>query len=561
MAKKLLVLSCSQSKTPHDQQLPALEVYNGPYYKVLRKFLREYEWPSGLSISTLSAKHGLFGVIKDIEHYDQRMDECTANQWAQACRDVIDKWAPSHESVHVALGREYAPAIDSALESTDLHQDHFLGGIGLKQKRLKNLLYEQGAKLRTRRQPQRHRGTVNYFVPDWDDLLDPGFDFEADGFSGPTRESRMDKHCQVLMKPTQMCDGILVSLAQRQTSKGPLKRLEGTELDSLSPKPLREFYGLTENQLIFGDCGAFSYVEQPEPAISSEQAACLYDLYGFDLGASVDHIPFGNLSAEERHRRVEVTRNNAQHFIDICRRRGMPFTPVGSIQGISPAQYAEQVGNYSEMGYGHLAIGGLVPLGDQQIIEIVERVTSAAQKLPKRPWIHLFGVYRPRLQTRFRTLGVDSFDSASYFRKAWLRSDQNYFSQDGTWYAAIRVPMTSDPRTRRRLRDQNLDLEELEREERQALSMLNRFDRGLETLEEVLDAIMHYDSHLQRASDGKSMREKYRRTLEDKPWRKCGCTFCKQLGIHIAVFRGGNRNKRRGAHNTALLYQSIKRTQ
>ena len=52
------------------------------------------------------------------------------------------------------------------------------------------------------------------------------------------------------------------------------------------------------------------------------------------------------------------------------------------------------------------------------------------------------------------------------------------------------------------------------------------------------------------------MRERYRRTLEAKPWQDCDCPFCRKLGIQILIFRGGNRNKRRGAHNTAKLYRN-----
>ena len=555
MDNKLLVLGCSQAKVDHGNQLPAIEVYDGPYYRVLRKFLREYQWPQNLSISTLSAKHGLFGVIKEIDNYDQRMNRASASGLAPECAATLKKWAPSHNSVHLALGREYTPAINPALESADLEPDYFEGGIGFKQSRLKNFLHQQPLERRQVRQPERALGRIKYFMPDWDDLLDPDFDFGQDEFSGPDRTSRRDKHCHVLMQPTQLCDGVLVSLAQRQTSKGPLRKLEGTETNSLTPTPLRKHYGLTDTQYLLGDCGAFSYINESEPAVSTEQAACLYDLYNFDLGASVDHIPIEALPEEERQARVELTCLNAERFWSTCRERGMPFTPVGSVQGTSPSQYAENIGIYYDMGYRHLAIGGLVPMGDAAIIQVVEAVSKAVGRLRHKPWVHLFGIFRPRLQPRFRGLGVDSFDSASYFRKAWLRSDQNYLSRDGKWYAAIRVPMTSDARTRKRLAESNSDIRSLEQEEKNTLDLLNQFDQGLVGIDAVLDTVVEYDSHLRRSSDTRLIREKYRRTLEDKPWLNCECAFCQQLGIHIVVFRGANRNKRRGAHNTAMLYR------
>ena len=181
----------------------------------------------------------------------------------------------------------------------------------------------------------------------------------------------------------------------------------------------------------------------------------------------------------------------------------------------------------------------------------------AADDLAERPWIHLFGIFRPKLQRLFRQLRVDSFDSASYFRKAWLRSDQNYLSVDGRWYAAVRVPMTSDGRTRLRLKRMDADIGRLEIQERAVLRLLSEYDNGLVNVDEVLDAVLDYDVHLARSSETQSMRAQYRRTLVDRPWRSCLCNFCKALGIHMLIFRGANRNKRRGAHNTLMLYGHI----
>jgi hypothetical protein len=89
------------------------------------------------------------------------------------------------------------------------------------------------------------------------------------------------------------------------------------------------------------------------------------------------------------------------------------------------------------------------------------------------------------------------------------------------------------------------------------LRLLNQYGKGTVGIDDVLDAVLAYDERSHRSSEISSMRDKYRRTLEDKPWLKCRCTFCSELGIHILIFRGGNRNKRRGAHNTAMLYGGL----
>lgn len=122
---------------------------------------------------------------------------------------------------------------------------------------------------------------------------------------------------------------------------------------------------------MFGDCGAFSYVNEAESTISTEQAVALYELYNFNVRASVDHIPIKPLPESERQRRVEITVQNAAAFIKRCKERGRIFTPVGTRQGTTSEQYARNVVRYCEMGYRHLAIGGLAPLTDAVIAEIV----------------------------------------------------------------------------------------------------------------------------------------------------------------------------------------------
>src|SRR5262249_24045480 len=151
------------------------------------------------------------------------------------------------------------------------------------------------------------------------------------------------------------------------------------------------------------------------------------------------------------------------------RQRKCTFVPVGIIQGLTPADYAAQVHEYDEMGYLHLAIGGLVPKADAEIVETVQAIGKATQALGHDLWIHLFGVFRPKIQRELRQAGITSFDSATYFRKAWLRSDQNYLGTDGQWYAAIRVPLTSDGRTRNRLLESGAPLAQLQDLERNAL--------------------------------------------------------------------------------------------
>ena len=576
--QNLLILGCSQTKRDYEGLLPAFEAYDGPTYKVLRKFLRKYKWPENLSVGVLSGEHELFGAVKEIKHYDRRMTREAAEAMALRCHSVLDRWLEGLNSengssgsqvsspdlsISISLGKDYLPALEPGLAELGAEVKPMEGRIGQKLHLLKKFL--DGLPSESRKdfspacelsasEPKKDR--LLYFIPDWDDMLDPDFDFKNDEFSNPRKSEREEKHCQSLMDKL-MCDGILVSLAQKQDTKGPLKRLDGTETAALKPKSLRNHYGLNEDQLLFGDCGAYSYVFEEEPTFSTEQAVALYELYEFDFGTSVDHIPFGDFPENKRRSRVETTIANAEAFIREWSRRGKLFNPVGAVQGLSAEEYAHNVETYYEMGYRHMALGGLVRLKDAAIEEITKAVSEAADRLPSRPWIHLFGVFRPKLQSKFKELGIDSFDSATYFRKSWLRSDQNYLCADGSWYAAIRVPMSQDPRTRKRLIENGVDPEAMQQQEQLVLKKLRNYEKGKSGLTETLDAVIYYDEKLLRISETKSMREKYRRTLQEKPWEKCSCVFCQELGIQVLIFRGSNRNKRRGAHNTAMLYERI----
>jgi integrase len=67
----LVVLGCSATKFDVDGQVPAVHLYDGPVFRVLRSHLRSYKWPSDLSVGVLSAKYGFVGAVAPIKNYDQ----------------------------------------------------------------------------------------------------------------------------------------------------------------------------------------------------------------------------------------------------------------------------------------------------------------------------------------------------------------------------------------------------------------------------------------------------------------------------------------------------------
>lgn len=566
--KNLVVLGCSAIKLDVEGTLPAISRYDGPTFRVLRSFLREYRWPSNLSVAVLSAKYGIIGGLSHIQNYDQRMTHERAAELAGKVTQTLQTWGPSHRRIDLVVGQDYLRSIHPSLLASPRPPIKVVEGpIGVKLNRLHYLLRETGQRTRSGPKELPHLSRPLYFLPDWDDFLDVDYDFERDTFSSVNRSQRNEEHSITLMRPQRLCDGVLVSLAQNLGSKGLLKRVGVTDEGALAPSSVREHFKLRADQWAFGDCGAFSYVNEAAPTISVEQAVSLYDLYEFDLGASVDHIPIPEiqtaqgkktLSEGEQRNRVKLTRDNADHFIRVHQTRGALFVPVGIIQGISAADYARQIGEYVEMGYRYIALGGLVLRSDAAVREVVDAVDGEMKKLRRKPWLHLLGIFRPSLQPHFRRLGIGSFDSATYFRKAWLRSDQNYLGANGRWYAAVRVPPLSDPRTMKRLQESGENERILRQLEARALCKLRGYDKGLTTLDAALDAVLEYDKLLARAElTEEKLVAAYRSTLEDRPWRACGCRMCKELGIEILIFRGINRNKRRGVHNTLQLFATV----
>ena len=61
--------------------------------------------------------------------------------------------------------------------------------------------------------------------------------------------------------------------------------------------------------------------------------------------------------------------------------------------------------------------------------------------------------------------------------------------------------------------------------------------------------------------DGKSDRTaQYEDALATGPGERCPCGICEEIGIEIAIFRGSERNKRRGFHNLYVFGQRLEAT-
>jgi len=388
-----------------------------------------------------------------------------------------------------------------------------------------------------------HRQKLRYFIPEWDDLVDPDYDFLTDTHSGGSGcwENETYAH-QMYSEPNY--DGLLMSRAVAEKSKSKGKRINEMGVHRMLRVP-REFP-------IMGDCGAFDYIMEVVPPYSTADVLDYYTRLDFDLGVSVDHL-IVSATEHQKQARYELTISNAADFLKEHRKAGLRWEPIGAVQGWDPDSYAKAAAQYVKMGYKYIGLGGLVRSQTAEIMAILRKVKD---QVPKGVDVHLFGLARLNAVKDMAAMGVTSVDSASPLRRAWLGGKDNYWTMDGAHYRAIRIPEAGKSfRAKRMVTEGRAESDFVQKVETKLMRLLRSFDEDKETVDHVLDALSEYDHLI--TPDRDSEIEEYRRTLEAKPWKDCQCDICRKDGIEVVIFRGNNRNRRRGFHNVFVFYRML----
>jgi hypothetical protein len=405
---------------------------------------------------------------------------------------------------------------------------------------------------------------MKFFFPDSHDLVDPSFDFETEERSTTRIRHQHDLYAhQVFPKPPY--DGILLSKAIVDgTSQGAGKYTAPQRL-RLFRSGIRSFFRLDGTRVeTMGDCGAFAYVREPTPPYSVDEVLDFYEKCGFDHGVSVDHVILGftldgnecKLAAEQLagfKARREITLTLANDFLKQHKKTRLRFTPVGVAQGWSPRSYAESVANLQKMGYRRIGVGGLVPLKTDEILAVLAAI-AGPRKLSTS--LHLFGVTRIDSLKAFQETGVTSFDSTSPLLHAFKHDSKNYFTTT-TEYAAVRIPQVEgNAKLAMRIRAGEIKQEGARRLEKQCLKDVVTYAQTGRGLKPLLAALQEYNQLFDGRKDRTAM---YSRTLADAPWRRCRCSVCRSLGVHVVLFRGAERNRRRGFHNLFVIHSRLQK--
>jgi hypothetical protein len=118
---RLLIVPCSKKKTTKYEKTQAINLYDGPLYHSLRKYVHDFSNNDGLDIMILSAKYGLIEPKKIIQKYDQRMTIERATALAPSCRGAIKQLLSEkdYDKVIINLSADYMKAFEEALEEID----------------------------------------------------------------------------------------------------------------------------------------------------------------------------------------------------------------------------------------------------------------------------------------------------------------------------------------------------------------------------------------------------------------------------------------------------------
>lgn len=428
---------------------------------------------------------------------------------------------------------------------------------------------------------------MKFLFADSLDYVDPNYDFEEDA-SAPNRRPYWDDLFPHEIMGTAPYDGILVS---RAIVGDHLLKGKYTESQSMRFRRVgaREFLRFNrpedQSKWVFGDCGAFQYVNLPEPPYTPRDMAEFYFDGGFTHGCSVDHIifhfdsklagmelPSDPTVADNCQVRFNITLENARQFLEESRKICRNFTPIGVVQGWSPGSMAEATSQLLKMGYKYLAIGGLVPLKSEEIHLALSAIFDKISYTPPAN-IHLLGFEKADLLDQYiGKYPITSIDTTGPLTKAFKDEKKNFYLNnshgDIEYYTSIRIPQALENLTfKRAVQSGILQLEAILALEKNALTSLRGYAKGVITLEDALDAILDYSRAFylaKKTSEPKlnstieALSADYRRTLEARPWEQCDCPICQSCAVEVIIFRASNRNKRRGIHNLKTYYDHLK---
>ena len=400
---------------------------------------------------------------------------------------------------------------------------------------------------------------MRYFIPEWDDRIDPSYNFLTEEHSKSHESNAFSDYYMWEIFPQDKIpfDGVLVSRAKLEQNK--------KKLEEITKSGIRSLLRLPEKLPLLADCGAWSYIGKDVPPYDPVEILNFYSSIGVDKAVTVDHLVVPKFQ-DKKEQRLRVTFENGVKGFEAWKRKYKEtFVLYASVQGWDVDDYVRMIEDYNKHGIETFALGGLARSPTKEVMTLVDRIESELKTRRIRiSGLHFFGLGRFPLLRRYAELeerGVDvSFDTASWLRRAWLSGVNYYFMKDEklTGYSAIRIPQTGKKRTGLRGEkklSEDTDFASVGRLEKQCLSSIREYGARQADLQTAIRSIMKYGEAVPTVRP--EMKGDYERTLRDKPWETCGCEICRTAGVEVLIFRGNNRNRRRGFHNVYTIYHKV----
>lgn len=406
---------------------------------------------------------------------------------------------------------------------------------------------------------------MKFVFADSQDFIDPLFNFEQESYA-PDRRIQHDDQYPHEFFPKAPYDGMLVSRAivGDEHYRGKYTTAQSFRFRRDGARAFLRYNPAPGQGMLMGDCGAFSYFKLHAPPFAVEDMVDYYAECQFTHGVSIDHVILdydpsidavgtdsSQVPAEYKHR-FELTLQLGQRFLERTIRQDAPFLPVGVTQGWSPKSYAAGAKRLAKMGYEYIAIGGMA---QRRVPEIKDVLEAVREVVPMRVPLHIFGFTKADDIEQFVDFGIGSFDSTSPMLRSFRDGRRNYYVND-RWYTALRVPHADEsPKFKKEILSGAKSQRELRQKERVALDAVRAVGAGGGDVEATLRALSDYATDF----GGETPSSDYRRTLEERPWEDCSCRVCSEIGIEVLLFRGSNRNRRRGFHNLWTFHQKLSR--
>jgi len=238
--------------------------------------------------------------------------------------------------------------------------------------------------------------------------------------------------------------------------------------------------------IIMTDSGGYQVLEYGDVEATPEEIALFEEEIRTDIAVPLD-IPTGICGKEKAEETVEKTLKNVEITLNVLKERGARRALwAAPIQGGIHLDLLQKCAEIEkEMDFDLYALGSPTPLMEGyrfeklfEMIYTVRKVTGLGRPL------HLFGAGHPMIFPFIVALGVDMFDSASYYLYA---KDERYITSTGTLridridYFPCNCPVCSNITPN--------ELKEMERDERIRLIATHNLYTCFKEIREIKQAI------------------------------------------------------------------------